>query len=255
MFTLSGLLSTSMRSLALAASLFLAATPLAAENLAILAKSVTPPTSVTSSTAAVFGFAGRPVGTAARLPQWGSMFERMLSDHLAFAKCVEVASRCDTDQARSWRQMFMAASGHPKAEQLRIVNAFFNRLPYRTDAEIYGRPEYWASPSEFLARSGDCEDYSIAKYLALRQLGFGSDQLRVVAVMDTIRGIGHAVLTVHINGRSLVLDNLSDGIFAESDYAHYIPRHSVSEDGFSLHATKRDIARAQAKTLDRLAKL
>ena len=222
---------------------------MAAENLAKLANAIT------TAAPGVFGFDERLAGAAERPPQWRNMFERMLADHLEFSACVKNERSCATPQARSWRQMFKAASNQPQREQLRIVNAFFNRLPYRTDGENYGTSDYWASPGEFLTRPGDCEDYSIAKYMALRQLGFDHEQLRLVAVFDTARGIGHAVLTVRIGERSLVLDSVSDGIFADTDYAHYIPRHSVSEDGFWLHATSREIAAARARVQGKLARL
>ena len=212
-------LSNTIRTITLGAALLVSGLPVAAENLANLADAIT------SNAPGAFGFVERQAGAAERLPQWRNMFERMRADHAEFSACVANQQRCATPQAQSWRQMFLAASGQPQLEQLRVVNAFFNRLPYRADDENYGTSEYWASPSEFLKRSGDCEDYSIAKYLALRQLGFATEQLRLVAVMDTIRGIGHAVLTVRIGGKWLVLDSLSDGIFADTDYAHYIPRH------------------------------
>ena len=41
-------------------------------------------------------------------------------------------------------------------EQLTAINEFYNRWPYRRDAELYGRSEYWATPREFMSRSGDC---------------------------------------------------------------------------------------------------
>ena len=52
--------------------------------------------------------------------------------------------------------------------------------------------------------SGDCEDYAIAKFFALRQLGFGAEQMRIVILWDEIRGIGHAVLAVYQKVRDAV---------------------------------------------------
>ena len=56
-------------------------------------------------------------------------------------------------------------------------------------------------PGEFLHRGGDCEDYALAKYLALRALGFAAADLRIVALSDAARGLHHAVLTVRLEGR------------------------------------------------------
>ncbi len=93
---------------------------------------------------------------------------------------------------------------------MKTVNAYFNRWPYRLDIDVYGESEYWATPQEFLRLSGDCEDYSITKYYALKQLGVPVDRMRIVMLIDTIRGIAHAVLAVKQGDETYVLDNLSD---------------------------------------------
>lgn len=113
-------------------------------------------------------------------------------------------------------------------ETLESVNALFNKWPYRLDIETYGKSDYWASPNEFLKLSGDCEDYSIIKYFALKQLGFNADNMRIVIVKDRIRNIGHAVLAVFINDTAFILDNLSNLVLPHSKYQHYIPQYSVN---------------------------
>ena len=40
--------------------------------------------------------------------------------------------------------------------------------------------DYWATPVESLRKGeADCEDYAIAKYFTLRQLGVADDKLRI----------------------------------------------------------------------------
>ena len=80
-----------------------------------------------------------------------------------------------------------------------------------------------------MTRSGDCEDYSIAKYFALRQLGFNKEELRIVILMDRIRGIGHAVLAYYAKDQILILDSLSNLILPHSRYKHYVPQYSMNE--------------------------
>jgi predicted transglutaminase-like cysteine proteinase len=82
------------------------------------------------------------------------------------------------------------------------VNAAVNQVPYVSDASI-GRPvNYWATPSEFLARGGDCKDYALAKYTALRALGVPAGAMRILVVPE------HAVLVVSTKDGPIVLDNL-----------------------------------------------
>lgn len=128
-----------------------------------------------------------------------------------------------------WQHMLAAARGQATMEGLKLVNRFFNRWPYRLDREVYGAPDYWATPEEFMTRSGDCEDYGIAKYYTLRQLGFSPEQLRLVVVQDRIRGIGHAVLAVYLDEGVYILDNLTDQVLPHTTYRHYLPQYSVNE--------------------------
>lgn len=131
--------------------------------------------------------------------------------------------------ARSWQELQRQAGRLSPLEQLRTVNAYFNRWPYRLDRDVYRAADYWATPLEFLQNSGDCEDFSIAKYFALRQLGFPAESLRVVVLWDEIRTIAHAVLVAYLEGEAYVLDNLSDLVFPHTRYEHYLPQFSVNE--------------------------
>ena len=114
-------------------------------------------------------------------------------------------------------------------DQLRTVNTFFNKWPYRLDEDIYGVSDWWATPQEFLKNSGDCEDYAISKYFALRELGFPPEDLRIVILKDRIRNIGHAVLAVYADNEVHVLDNVTDMIFPHTKYRHYVPQYSLNE--------------------------
>lgn len=64
---------------------------------------------------------------------------------------------------------------------LREVNLFFYRhIQLVTDSRIWGRSDYWATPAELLCASGgDTEDFAIAKYFALSEMGVPEDRLRL----------------------------------------------------------------------------
>jgi predicted transglutaminase-like cysteine proteinase len=137
--------------------------------------------------------------------------------------------------AAQWRQLLEAERDAPVKQQLIAVNRFFNRWPYRLDSDVWQRNDYWATPLEFLRQSGDCEDYAICKYYALRYMGFDGDRMRIVVVKDTIRSITHAVLAVYIQDDILVLDNMSDPVFSHHRYQHYVPQYSVNEHTRWIH--------------------
>lgn len=162
------------------------------------------------------------------LPQWTRVLASAKAQVEAMSQCNPERDNCSS-AALSWQKIIHEARGQAFFEQLKTVNTFFNRWPYRLDIDNYGMSEYWATPHEFLRLSGDCEDYSITKYYALKQLGVPVERMRIVMLMDTIRGIAHAVLTVKSGDEYYVLDNLSDMVLSHLKYEHYKPQYSVNE--------------------------
>lgn len=90
--------------------------------------------------------------------------------------------------------------------------------------------DYWASPSQFLSRAGDGEDYAIAKFVTLRRLGFGNDELRLVVLDDLNLGVAHAVLVVSESDRLLVLDNQISDVVDLRRILHYKAIYSINEE-------------------------
>ncbi len=163
------------------------------------------------------------------LPQWARVLDQTQLEQGTIRHCETGTAGCQEPWAIAWHDMLKKARGLPKRERVAYINKSFNYWPYRGDPEVYGVSEYWASPAEFMRRSGDCEDYSIAKYFALRALGFSPDEMRVVILYDQIRDMGHAVLAVYMDDDILILDSLSDRIFSHTRYRHYRPQYSMNE--------------------------
>ena len=161
------------------------------------------------------------------LPKWKRVLSKATAQVRELNACTQ-GKNCPPGAA-SWQRIISQAKGLAPMEKLKTVNTFFNKWPYRLDQDIYGTSDWWATPQEFLKLSGDCEDYAITKYYALRELGFSSDDLRIVVLQDRIRGIAHAILTVFLDGDAYVLDNVTSVVFSHSKYAHYVPYYSLNE--------------------------
>ncbi len=129
-----------------------------------------------------------------------------------------------------WGELRSEWRGLSTMDKLRNVNSLFNQWPYRLDSEVWGVVDYWAAPIEFLRKSGDCEDYAITKYFALKQLGVPASDMRIVILLDSIRRLGHAVLVVYTGGDAYVLDNLSNVVLSHQRYGHYVPQYSINEE-------------------------
>ena len=126
-----------------------------------------------------------------------------------------------------------ARCGSGDKDLLGPVNGFFNRLPYITDMVHWGVVDYWATPSEFLASSGgDCEDYAIAKYFTLKELGVPVSRLRLVYARTWQSNVAHMVLAYYAapGAEPLILDSLEGGIRPASDRPDLIPVYTFNDD-------------------------
>ncbi len=169
-------------------------------------------------------------GTLKKLPKWNGVLRRMRlwKGYFRDRKTAALPAKS------GWLKLKKEIRGLPLLQQVTRVNRFFNRWPYRQDMANYGMRDYWATPAEFLRRSGDCEDYAIAKFYALKELGLPVSA-RIVAIRDTIRNIGHAVLVVYVKNTVYVLDNQTNMLLPQSKYRHYVPQYSVNEQYRWMH--------------------
>ncbi len=146
------------------------------------------------------------------------------------------SARFNPCKLKEWQDFLDTQQGKPLREQLVAVNAYINKSPYILDIDNWGLNDYWATPYEFQDRSGDCEDYAIAKFISLRALGVSNDLMRVIIVQDfNLGGIIHAVLIVFVDGKVLVLDNQAQEVKSALDIYHYKPIYSINETHWWKH--------------------
>lgn len=132
-----------------------------------------------------------------------------------------------------------ARQGESRAQALtlRKTNEFLNQVPYISDMALWGQEDYWASPVEMLsAFGGDCEDYSIAKYLSLKELGIPIERLRITYVKARSVGESHMVLAYYPtpDADPLILDNLLKEIKPASQRPDLEPVYSFNDDDIWL---------------------
>ena len=185
-----------------------------------------------------------------------------------FAKWTETIARYERERRQEkalceagdcalvrWREFLETLRGKDAVTQLRAVNAHLNRIPYRTDQDNYGADDHWATPREFFARGGDCEDYAIAKYLSLKALGWPAERLRVAVVHDNARDLVHAALVAYHGGGAYVLDIEITEVTDHRAIARYVPIFSISENGWWSYQplAPAEAAKAVVKAADRAA--
>ncbi|MES9923740.1 MAG: transglutaminase-like cysteine peptidase [Candidatus Thiodiazotropha endolucinida] len=141
------------------------------------------------------------------------------------------------DRVASWRRLMLESSHFDEIEKLQRVNDFFNQIPYQSDADLWGKEDYWATPLELLVRKGgDCEDYSIAKYFTLKEMGVAEEKLRIMYVKSVKLNQSHMVLTYYPQPSSIpkVLDNLNPQLLSASNRLDLTPVYSFNADGLWL---------------------
>ncbi len=127
--------------------------------------------------------------------------------------------------------------GSREIDLLQPVNGFFNRLASVTDLAHWRVEDYWATPAEFLSsNAGDCEDYAIAKYFMLRELGVPIGRLRMVYVKSGRSGVPHMVLAYYSapGVDPLILDNLQRSIERASERPDLIPVYLFNDDDLEI---------------------
>ncbi len=153
---------------------------------------------------------------------------------------------------RAWKRgkalerLLQRLRGRPVEEQLDGVNRFFNQFEYVEDIDLWGQKDYWATPEEFLGRGrGDCEDFVIAKYFALRELGVPDQRLYLTYVKHLTKNIAHMVLSYFETpgGLPLILDNYQAAIEPASRRRDLLPVYSFNAQSLFLNNASAGLGR------------
>lgn len=140
-----------------------------------------------------------------------------------------------------WLELLARARLQPETERLRAINDFWNtKVLGGDDPVIWRQADYWATPLETLAkRAGDCEDFVIAKYFSLINIGVAPEKLRLIYVRARVGGMGSSQSIAHMvlgyyttpHADPLVLDNLVGTIAPASQRRDLSPVFSFNAQG------------------------
>ena len=172
----------------------------------------------------------QPTHVAAKKPSDETV--QLSAEEIQIAKRIEqVYSKKAAMRVTAWRKLLKETKLQDELDQLKQVNDFFNQLKFLDDIDIWGKNDYWATPLEFLGTgAGDCEEFSIAKYLSLRELGVEDEKLRLIYVKALTLNQFHMVLAYYPTPSSvpLLLDNLTPDILQASQRPDLQPIYSFN---------------------------
>ena len=169
--------------------------------------------------------------------KWTDMFDR-------FDRELKTASA--QNEINKWQKGLRKFENLPLKTMADKVNEFVNETRYITDQNNYGKSDYWSTPVEFLQNGGDCEDFAIAKYTALRTLGVPEERMRIAIVHDNLKNIPHAILVIYTEQGAYILDNQQEDIINAANYSRYRPIFSINRQAWWLHSTPKPTVLASA---------
>ena len=169
-----------------------------------------------------FNLTPTSIPTGEMSAKWSALQSRISADENALAACRSGESTCSRAERR-FLSIVELGREHEGRTRLGWLNRAVNMsIKPVSDWVQYGDADYWASPLQTLGSgTGDCEDYAIVKYAALRAVGVQVDDLRIVIVEDDRRRTEHAVTAVHFEQQWLILDNLTMAIITAEDARNY----------------------------------
>lgn len=153
----------------------------------------------------------------------------------------------------AWLSLMEPKANLSERELLEKVNIFFNGVRFIDDIVLWGVDNYWATPVEFIGvNGGDCEDFSIAKYFTLLELGIADEKLRITMVQHLRLNQYHMVLAYYETPTSipLILDNIDGEIKPANERKELLPTYSFN--GKQLWLNKERVGNVSAGNSSRV---
>ena len=169
--------------------------------------------------------------------KWRGIESDIATDHAVLNRCRERAEGCPPYAAQFLR-LIKAVQAKSGRDQLDEANRAVNmEIRYVSDYAQHGEADRWsAALATFATGKGDCEDYAIAKYVALAEAGFPRDDLQLVLVRDHAVRQDHALLLARLEDRWLILDNRRADLMDDSDASSFMPLFAINYRGVQLFA-------------------
>src|SRR5581483_5431559 len=191
-----------------------------------------PPASPAPHLSEPFGLNAVPVTTGNVVTKWAGVQANIRAGNLILARCHVDAASCP-EAAKAF--LAVVAKGSVLAGRMRIgvINRAVNlSIEPESDMAQWGVPDRWSPPLEtFMTGHGDCEDYAIAKYVALTAAGVPAEDVKLIVVRNTAANEDHAVVAVRDGGEWLVLDNRWLAMVADVAMPNAVPRFVLDDSG------------------------
>ncbi len=164
--------------------------------------------------------------------KWNSIKAAIEAEHAILAHCRQDMQDCPP-AARKFLAVIAAGLAQTGRARVGVINRAINlAIEHMSDLEQWGVDERWSPPLEtFATGRGDCEDYAIAKFVALVEAGIPPEEVRLVIVRDQAANDGHAIAAVHIDDGWVLLDNRWLALVDDDKMRRMVPLFVIDHDG------------------------
>ena len=182
--------------------------------------------------AAPFGLNAVPVADGELLTNWSSVEADIRAESEILAQCRENIVLCPP-AARTLLAIVAQGRAQTGRARIGVINRAINLAIHpMSDLAQWGVEDRWTAPLATLTTGfGDCEDYAIAKYVALMQAGVAAEDVQLIIVRDLARDGDHAVVAVRLDGHWIMLDNRWLALVDDREMRRIIPRFVLDHEG------------------------
>jgi predicted transglutaminase-like cysteine proteinase len=176
--------------------------------------------------------------------KWLEAAHRIDDERVQLALCDGDRDRCVSDAALKLLAIVDEGRANDGRARLGQINRAINLAIHpMSDLAQYGKIDVWSSPlATFDRGAGDCEDYAIAKFVALRLAGVAAEDLRIVVMHDVLQNEDHAVAAARLDGRWLMLDNRRMAMIDDAHVRNYHPLFVIGDTAVMKYLDMPDVA-------------
>jgi predicted transglutaminase-like cysteine proteinase len=179
-----------------------------------------------------FGLNTIPVASGEVLSKWSGVEADTRTESEILSRCRANAELCPT-AARKFLAIVSQGRAQTGRARIGIINRAINlSIRPMSDLAQWGVIDRWSAPLVTLTTGrGDCEDYAIAKYVALKEVGVAVEDLRIILVRDRAVGGEHAIVAIRFDGRWIILDNRWLALIEDSQMRRVVPMFVLDQTG------------------------
>jgi predicted transglutaminase-like cysteine proteinase len=191
-----------------------------------------------------FGLIAIKLSSGGLAEKWNGLERKLDDDMVQLALCDGDRERCVSPAALQFLAIVDGARARDGRARFGEINRAVNlSIKATSDMAQHGQVDVWSSPlATFASGAGDCEDYAIAKFAALRMAGISSEDLRIVVLRDLLHGEDHAAVLARLDGHWLMLDNRRMAMIEDVDVRGHRPLFVIGDDGVMRYEEPSPVA-------------